>query len=88
MTLSSSLSLKISAKIKRPLLFYDMLITLYIYIPFNCLHNVSQVDIFAIYDRAGMQVYVSVLQATLYYCGHLLVFFNNMSLYSLARLAS
>lgn len=86
MTLSSSLSLKISAKIKRPLLFYEMLITLYI--PFNCLHNVSQVDIFAIYDRAGMQVYVSVLQATLYYCGHLLVFFNNMSLYSLARLAS
>lgn len=86
MTLSSSLSLKISAKIKRLLLFYEMLITLYI--PFNCLHNVSQVDIFAIYDRAGMQVYVSVLQATLYYCGHLLVFFNNMSLYSLARLAS
>lgn len=33
-----------------------------------------------------MKVYVNALQATSYYCGYLLVLFNNMSLYSLARL--
>lgn len=33
-----------------------------------------------------MKVYMNALQATSYYCGYLLVLFNNMSLYSLARL--